>query len=82
MDGEEEKYAQTANGHRGMLPHASQREVPLDCDARLWAMPRPSRAVLIIHGALTAARHRSDHNDRGIARDLVTLLEGTQARMG
>ena len=27
------------------------------------------------------ARRRSDHTNRGIARDLVTLLEGTQARM-
>ena len=30
MDGEEEKYAQVANAHRSMLPHASQREVPID----------------------------------------------------
>ena len=45
--GEEEKwnkYAQTANGHRGvqlascLTAHASQREVPLDRDARLWAI--------------------------------------------
>ena len=39
MDGEEEKYAQIANAHRSMLPHASQREVPIDCDARLMGHP-------------------------------------------
>ena len=80
MDGEGEKGTQNANVHRNMLPRASQRGVPFDRETRLRAK-RPSVAVIDARKRWPA-RRRSDHTNRGIARDLVTLLEGTQARMG
>ena len=68
-----------------MLPRASQRGVPFDRVTRLQYGPDP--LLRCSHRDIDAdkrwpARRRSDHTNRGIARDLVTLLEGTQARMG
>ena len=39
---------------------------------------RNGPSVAVIDAERWPARHRSDHTNRGKARDLVTLLEGTQ----
>ena len=83
MDGEEEKNAQTANGHRGMLPLASQREVPLDSVTRACGPPVAVTSHMSSHhmyGALTGAPPLRLHQQRKSC-SLVTLLEGAQTRV-
>ena len=75
----ERRVPRTLTSTETCCPALPPTRVPFDRETRLRANG-PSVAVIDARKRWPA-RRRSDHTNRGIARGLVTLLEGTQARM-